>query len=383
MRNKLPFMIIVIYLSLFLFLVSCGGKKAEWMGSIEEVEGIVVVKNPSEPMYGEGAFVLEEDLTIESKDREDEFIFHYTPNLVVDDEENIHVLDARAACIHVFGKNGEFIHSYGEKGQGPEEMDYPLDIRAAPHGELMVLDIYRARLNFFSQNGEHLRAFSTDQLVSMRRPVIDSRGYVITGTVIMGDDVKTTLKKYASDLSPVSTITTQAVETSVDPVVQEYFEVRRGTNLVWDVTCQDDIIWGKINKYEIFVHNPEGEPVRKIVREYEGNEITKKEQMELLKYFFGDNPIPDNFNGIKFPKTYPPFVRFTCDGEGRIIVQTYDKTQDGEKDYYDVFDAEGKYIARFSLKFRPQAWKNNKLYTMEEDEEGYQVVKRYKVTWNI
>ena len=201
--------------------------------------------------------------------------------------------------------------------------------------------------------------------------------------MIAGDDLKTTLKKYASDLSPVSTITTQAVETSVDPVVQEYFEVRRGTNLVWDVTCNDDIIWGKINKYEIFVHNPEGELVRKIVRESEGIEISKKEKEELLKYFFGDNPVPSDLSWLKFPKRYPPFIRFTCDGEGRIFVQTYEKTEDGEADYYDVFDSEGKYIVRISLKFRPQAWKNKRLYTMEEDEDGYQVVKRYKVTWKI
>ena len=376
-------MIIVFYISAILFLVSCGAQKTKWMGSIEEVDGIIVVRNPSEPMYAEDAFILEEDLTIESKDRDDEFIFHYTPNLVVDDEENIHVLDTRAACIHVFGKNGEFIHSYGEKGQGPKEMEYPLDIRAAPQGELMVLDINRARLNFFSQNGKHLRAFSTNQLVSMRRPVIDSKGHVITGTVIMGDEIKTTLIKYTPDLSPVSTITTQDVETSLDPVVQDYFEVRRGTNLVWDVTCNDDIIWGNLNKYEIIVHNPEGKLIKKIIREYDGVEITKNEQMELAKYFFGDNSVPSDLNGWKFPKTYPPFVRFTCDGEGRIFVQTYDKTEDGERDYYDVFDAEGKYMARISLKYRPQAWKNNRLYTMEEDEDGYQVVKRYKVTWNI
>jgi len=44
----------------------------------------------------------------------------------------------------------------------------------------------------------------------------------------------------------------------------------------------------------------------------------------------------------------------------------------------DVFDSNGKYIVRISLKYRPQAWKNNRLYTIEEDEEGYQVVKRYK-----
>ncbi len=86
---------------------------------------------------------------------------------------------------------------------------------------------------------------------------------------------------------------------------------------------------------------------------------------------------------IKFPKVYPPFIRFTCDEEGRIFVQTYEKTEDEEEDYYDVFDSEGKYIVRISLKYRPQVWKNNKLYMIEENEEGFQEVKRYKVYWDL
>jgi hypothetical protein len=31
---------------------------------------------------------------------------------------------------------------------------------------------------------------------------------------------------------------------------------------------------------------------------------------------------------------------------------------------------------------RPRVWKKKKLYTIEEDEEGFQVVKRYKVKWS-
>jgi hypothetical protein len=43
----------------------------------------------------------------------------------------------------------------------------------------------------------------------------------------------------------------------------------------------------------------------------------------------------------------------------------------------------GKYMAKISLKSRPYVIKKNKLYTIEEDNEGYQIVKRYKITWKI
>jgi hypothetical protein len=137
-----------------------------------------------------------------------------------------------------------------------------------------------------------------------------------------------------------------------------------------------------MGKYELFVLDPDGKIIKKIVRDYDGIEITNREKEKLIKDWLGDTPVPSNVK-FEFPDVYPPFIRFSCDDEGRIYVQTYDKTEDGEADYYDVFDSEGKYIARFSLKYWAIVWKKQKLYTIEEDEEGFQVVKRYRVTWNI
>jgi hypothetical protein len=31
----------------------CSSQKTEWHGTIEEADGVTVVKNPKEPMYGE------------------------------------------------------------------------------------------------------------------------------------------------------------------------------------------------------------------------------------------------------------------------------------------------------------------------------------------
>jgi len=47
---------------------------------------------------------------------------------------------------------------------------------------------------------------------------------------------------------------------------------------------------------------------------------------------------------------------------------------------------QGKYITRARLKSMPDTlllWKKNKLYTTEQDDEGSQIVKRYKVNWKI
>ena len=54
-----------------------------------------------------------------------------------------------------------------------------------------------------------------------------------------------------------------------------------------------------------------------------------------------------------------------------------------ENSVLDVFDSEGKFIVKIPLKIRPYVLKKEKLYTVEEDEEGYLMVKRYKINWRI
>ena len=83
---------------------------------------------------------------------------------------------------------------------------------------------------------------------------------------------------------------------------------------------------------------------------------------------------------VEFPEYYPAFRSLSIDDEGRIFVRTFERDEENSL-YYDVFDSEGKYIAKIALKYPPTFWKKNMLYCVQEDEEGLHVVKRYKVTW--
>jgi hypothetical protein len=377
---KLVFSSLLVYLILILSF-SCNKQTKTWQGTIEEIDGIPVVKNPKEPIYSKDVFNLKEDLVIKNVEGKEEFMFQNILFLDVDKEENIYVSDSKAAHIKVFDKNGDFLRTIARRGQGPGEIMRPKEILVFPQGELLVNDTRQARICYFSLNGKFLRQFSTSQLPNWRWPRVDAYGNMVAGFVIPGDEMKTGLKKFAPDLTTIFTITTQPIVS--DPAVAvDYFEMSRNTNLVWDVTARDDIIYGTMNKYEIFVHNPKGERIRKIVRECDEIEITKEDEEKLIRGYYGDNPPPTIKNWLKFPKNYPAFSRFTCDEEGRIFVQTYEISETGES-CYDVFDAEGKYIVRISLKYRPQVWKKGKMYAIEEDEAGYQIVKRYKVTWII
>jgi hypothetical protein len=64
-------------------------------------------------------------------------------------------------------------------------------------------------------------------------------------------------------------------------------------------------------------------------------------------------------------------------------VNTFEEPEDRKGYFFDVFDEKGRYIAKIVLPNIPYAWKHNKIYTLGEDEDGFQVVKRYKAMWKI
>jgi hypothetical protein len=84
---------------------------------------------------------------------------------------------------------------------------------------------------------------------------------------------------------------------------------------------------------------------------------------------------------VKWPSYHNAFRSLIVDDSGRIVVETYEKAADERGFYYDIFDPEGRYLARILLNAAPRSITKDKLYTIEEVEKGYQEVKRYSVTW--
>jgi hypothetical protein len=64
LKNDNFILSITVFLPLFIIFASCRKQEAQWGGTIEVIGEMTVVKNPKEPMYGEEAFSLEEELSI-------------------------------------------------------------------------------------------------------------------------------------------------------------------------------------------------------------------------------------------------------------------------------------------------------------------------------
>ena len=348
---------------------SCSQNEAEWKGIIEEEDGVTIVKNPKEPMYEKDVFSLEEELSIGEIDGPEEYMFENIWYVVVDDRERIYASEGAGSLTHikVFDKSGNHITTIGRQGQGPGEFTQISNIQITPENELMVHDRYSHKLTFFSLDGEYLRTtlYSGVEVAVLR---VTSKGEYLVRTSdyqspINPDSlyISHVAKKYSSDFKFIRMIAKDSYRKSVP--LQSWLMIR--------FLSSDSFMCGNSETNEFQIYNPEGELVRRIMRDFSPIEINQEEKQK--RGFTRYKDVPSHF---------PAFQDFSMDEEGRIYAQLYERQMDKSKYYFDVYNPEGIYLAKVPLNALPKCWENGKMYTVEEDEEGYQYIKRYKVTWN-
>ena len=368
MKSKAKIISNVLFLSAFTMLVSFGGQKADWKGTMEKENGIIVVKNPKKPIYSENVFSLAEELSIGKAERGEEYIFSQIRSIAVDEKERIYVLDTKEAHVKVFDKNGDYIKTMGRKGQGPGEMSLPFSICITSQNEIVVQDLNNRRIMFYSLDGSFINSLSTAKIIIVGFN-IDSRGNIIGIISISGPDKRVIeLQKFDSELNYLysyGSFSLPSRSSTFNPFMPEFH---------WAVSKEDNVICGYPEKYEFKLFNSEGNLIRKVVKDYKPIKITQGEIEESKKRLPG--PMK-----LDIPQYYSAYQDLTIDEENRIFVQTWERLENEEGYYYDVFDSDGKFIAKVYLKFPPRIWKRDKLYTIEEDENGFQMVKKYKVTW--
>jgi hypothetical protein len=371
MKNK-NIISVILFIPIFILVISCQQQKAEWRGTIEEVDGVTVVKNPKEPMYGEDVFSLDEGLSIGEAEGKEEYMFSQIIDVGVDDEENIYILDFLESHLKVFNKSGEYLRTVGRRGQGPGEIQRAMNIYITHGNEILINDRGARYFHFITLGGQYIRSIYQGR---MSRPKVDTQNNIVARETVMNtNEVRFILKKFDSEMNELFTIFSYEREPS--PGVLNLFAPR----CYWEINKNDTIIWGYADKYEFQIHDSDGRLIRKIIKDYSPVIITKEEKQEWTESRYGEQGVPPDIK-VSWKPHHNVFQFMNVDDEGRIFVQTYEKAADGSGYYCDVFDSEGKYIAKIPLKTQPWVWKRGKLYTIEEDEEGYQIIKRYKVTW--
>jgi hypothetical protein len=362
--------------NLLILALSCGQRSTEWKGTINEADGVMVVKNPLEPIFGDDAIGLIEDLTIGEAEGSEEYMFSNITSVAVDGLDNIYVLDSKEAHIKVFDRFGKYMHTYGGKGQAPDEFQGPRDLTITPQNEILVNDSGARLLKFFDLDGAPLRQISHARYWSFSKPQVDISGDILGGYGIIGDKgiITQHVVKFTAEFDESFTVST--VELARNPDFNPYF-----ARQYWALTREGNIVWGFPIEYNIHVMDARGRLLQTIQKEYLPVPITEEEKEQWIEDFYGGaQNIPSDVN-VVWDEYRNAYQHISLDGQDRIYVQTYELDDATGNSIYDVFDSDGRCLARVVLISPPMAWKGNRLFTREDDEDGYQYVKRYKVSW--
>jgi len=351
--------------------------QAKWKGTIVKEGDVTVVKNPKEPLYKNPPLELREDFVIGGEGSEGKYVLSHPFDMAVDAVENLYVVDAGERNLKVFDKNGRYVKTIGRPGQGPGEFQFPRGICIIPGtAEIVVVDLQS--ISTFNPAGGFLRRSPIRGLSAGLRADGQGNLYMATLKIRSG---QVSLQAFAPGTGgePALVLSYQEDQSYV------VFKPRAQ----WMLNQKGQIVFGESKTYEIRIIDSNGRVLKRILRDDDPVRVTQEEKNDLAertKEVLG----PEAAKSMEFASHHSAYRSFFPDDAGRLFVQTWERSADGRQDIYDIFDDEGRYIARVPLSPNPDFQaplprfiKNGKLYTIEPDPKGYEVVKRYSVKWNI
>lgn len=345
---------------------------------VKVIDGVKYIKNPKKPNPPKGSPVnltLTEEFSIGGGEKDEE-VFSENIFINVDSEGNIYVADMKLNNIKVFDSSGAYIRTFGKEGKGPGELSMPTGIQITPDGDLMVEEVMNRRLSFFTPKGKFIKNVSTADKTSLTGLIVGPEGQMVgRELVVENGKMVWAIKKYDKDLKALFTVDKVDFPNPLQGKINPF-----DLMIIFDVGRDGNIIYGTSKEYEIKFISPEGKHIKSITKKYNPVKITEKDKSEIMDRL----PETGTVNlkeRIELPKYYPAFQNFTMDEEGRIFVRTFEKGKKEDQYILDIFDPKGNYISQIPLKVNPVLWKNGKLFSTEESEQGFIVIKCYEVHW--
>ncbi len=375
-------------IAFFVCITICIGcskaKEGEWKGSAENENGIEVVNNPEVPMYSSRVVNFEEDFMIGQSQSGEESGLSSIMSFTVDNQENIYILDTKPLRVKVFDRKGAFLRSFGQEGQGPGDLTVSGSMQFTHQNEMMCVDDMKGEIKFFSAEGRFLRSLKCPPLRWVSHTTLMPTDRIYSLKLYPGSHEEQLISLIPPYEEPIVVASRPAPRQFSLPVIWIRYASMPDSHL----------IWGATSEYEFHIIDDSGRTVRKIKKKHTPIPLSGEYKAEISQL------APPGASKESYAKDvaerlspcFPAFDFIFTDEAWCLFVKTFETEKETGHYLIDVFDKQGRFLARTSLRVDhvvtgrwPNLYKikNNHLYAPEHDENGFPVLKRYKIIWNI
>ena len=361
-------------------------------------DGVEVVINHQEPyeIKGEPSILhLDEEFTIDTERNEiAEIGVTDIGSFDVDSQGNIYLFQEQESdenLVFKFDDAGIFAATFGKRGQGPGEMQYPACLSITKKDEIPIQDGNRPLIFIYDTKGNLVKEIKitrldTGGISGFTFLPLENENYLAYGynfdpltkhrldmLYLVNSDFKKLKELDKCDYGKVVAFSQQKKKFTPRVFISQVSDMR--------------IYVGHENRgYEILIYNLDGILIKKIRKEYYPVEVPN-----AFKEYWRDN-IGSYMDRLDFPDNMPPFHYFFLDDEGRLYVKTYEKGDKQGEYIHDIFNPDGIFIARKSmaaygswiypgLGLNRAKTKNNRFYCIREKESGYKELAVYRMRW--
>ncbi|MBD3195366.1 MAG: 6-bladed beta-propeller [Candidatus Lokiarchaeota archaeon] len=345
--------------------------------------GIEVIQNHIEPYEINGepyTFALEKELTIsqERKDLVDRGMMSMG-EFTVDSNGNIYIVgwENKKDLIYKLDSEGNFITSFGQKGQGPGELEMPT--WPGISGNKFYISDRGKKIVLFDEDG-HLYKENRFKTRVTNGDILKNGNYLFWGG---WSGYKTNaysqynLSLFSPEFKKIR---------DLDVYKLHYRNERLAPYFMWRVRNDRIYIINEERGYEFLIYDLDGNLIRKIQKDYK----PVSPSLEIKKAILGPQYQETGKRNEYVPNPLPPIKLFMVDDQGRLFVMTYEKGSTRGEFIYDIFNSEGVFIGRKSLNLRwadlsfgvkYQTVSKNKLYCYRYNEDGFMEMNIYKIKW--
>ena len=391
--------LLIAFIPLLFTFPACQKETASWQGTVEEREGVAVVKNPIDPLNPEMQIVFEEDLTIGVEEGDENYMFGSEVFVTADDEGNFYISDVEMKIIKKYDPEGQYLTSIGRPGQGPGEFQHVSEARFDADGNIYLYDFGNKRISFLSKEGSYIKSLKVSADIEGR--LIITKDFFVAAVsdnvqeeqsrkwdVVYGlfDDEFNIVEEFFR-LPQEFKMPTGRDEDSIVEFLAGGLSVmafKPEANYVLDQ--EENVLFGYPDKYEINVYNPNGKLEKTIQRNFKPIKISEEYKEDFLERqgepFMALMPKKTQqlkkkiFSSVKYPKYKPAYEQFVLMENGWIIVVV--DSVPNEAKIIDIFSKDGKYLAQFEADIYTEKlfFNNGKAYAVAT-EDDYKLIKRY------